>query len=136
MFRRIIKSLFNKEAPKAVDETAEYYYIVNEIITDGGKIHRVIADEFRAPSLLQCKKDAEEFYNNKEKRINYWMMLGIYPIEPHQKSELNITLVELQYDLMNEYVVKSNSTPLSTHDLYYERSILSKDSSDKIVPTV
>ncbi len=105
-----------------------FYYTVNELLLNGNCEELALSTQFRAPkeSLLACKKYAEQFYESRKKRVDYWTMLGIYEINDYQKFELDITLVETNNGTSKEYVIKSINKNISKSSLIHEGSILSK----------
>ena len=103
-----------------------YYYTVNEILLCGYVEQVVSSVEFRAPhsTLNDCKNEANRFYENRRKLIEYRISLGIYEIQNNQTFELNITLVETKGSSSTSYITRSVQKRVPQSNIDYESQVL------------
>jgi curved DNA-binding protein CbpA len=103
-----------------------YYYTVNEILLCGYVEQVVSTVEFRAPhsTLNDCKNEANRFYENRRKLIEYRISLGIYEIQNNQTFELNVTLVETCNGISTSYITRSIQKQVPQSSIDYEAQVL------------
>lgn len=105
-----------------------YFYVVNEILVTGFDEKIISSIEFRAPhsTLLVCRNDANRFFENRRKLIEYRISLGIYEIQNNQTSELNISLIESSNGTSTSYITRSVQKQVPKSNLDYEQQVLKK----------
>jgi len=103
-----------------------YHYTVNEILLMGNVEQVVSSVEFRAPhsTLNDCKNEANRFYENRRKLIEYRISLGIYEIQNNQTFELNVTLVETCNGISTSYITRSVKKQVPQSSIDYEAQVL------------